>query len=202
MKLSAIMLAAGLSRRMGRDKLLLPLGGETIMSRAVNLLLGLPVYERILVTSAERLKTLELPGEIIPVINPSPERGQSESVKLGVAAATGDMYMFLAADQPGLTPAGLQFLLDAAEASPDKIIFPAVRGGPVMPSLFPARFREDLLRLTGDSGGRALREKHPGEVLLPEAANPDAFADIDTEKDYFEVKVYEQRYKNRNKSTV
>ncbi len=169
MKISAIMLAAGLSRRMGRDKLLLPLGGETILSRAVNLLLGLPVYERILVTSAERLKTLELPGEIVPVINPSPERGQSESVKLGVAAATGDMYMFLAADQPGLTPAGLQFLLDAAEASPDKIIFPAVRGGPVM-------------------------EKYPDEVLLPEAANPDAFADIDTENDYFEVKVYEQRY--------
>ncbi len=184
MKISAIMLAAGFSHRMGRDKLKLALNGETLLQHACKLLEGLPVYEKILVATAERLEGLELSSGTVSVINPNPERGQSESLKLGVSAARGEAYLFLAADQPHLTPQALQFLLDAANSHPEKTIFPTIRGSPAMPAVFPRRFRAELLSLTGDAGGRALREKHPSECFFIEAPTPEAFTDIDFEEDY------------------
>jgi len=191
-KISAVLLAAGLSLRMGEDKLLLSLRGETLLQRAVGLLMMLPVHERILVTTEERLKKITLPPEIKVEINPHPETGQSGSVQMGVTAATGDWYMFMAADQPGLTAADLHPLIEEAcggksyNKSGDKykIIYPVVNGSPNTPVLFSSAFREELLAISGDEGGRSVRDAHPEACFpfTPEA--PELFFDIDDIDDY------------------
>ncbi len=183
-KISAILMAAGLSRRMGSDKLLLSYRGKTLLQRAVDLLDGLRVFEKILVTTPARLTTLALSPGILTVMNERPEAGQSESLRLGVTAATGETYLFLAADQPRLTPQTLRPLLDKAGDRPDKIINPTIGGNPSTPALFPARFRAELLALAGDAGGRSIRAAHPESCLALEAESPEDFMDIDDLEDY------------------
>jgi len=183
-RVSAILLAAGLSRRMeGRDKLRLVYGGMTLLERAVRLLDSLPFYEKILVTAPARFCGIALPPSVRTVMNPFPEDGQSGSVRLGVSAASGKWYLFLMADQPRLSAENLLPLLALAREN-DKIIFPTVNGRPCSPTLFPARFRAELLSLTGDTGGRTVREAHPEACLGLEVKYPNDFRDIDSESDY------------------
>jgi molybdenum cofactor cytidylyltransferase len=181
-KISAILMAAGLSRRMGEDKLLLRYRGETLLQRAVNLLLELPVYERILVTKEELLFGLVLPPKVRVVINRCPEEGQSESMRLGVLAAAGDWYFFMVADQPKLTPSDLMPLLGCAKGN--RIIYPDINGKPCTPVLFSAGFCAELLVVHGDKGGRAVRAAHPEACLPIRINNPGNFMDIDDENDY------------------
>ena len=182
-KISAILMAAGTSRRMGEEKLLLQYQGETLLRRALNLLLALPVYERILVTKEALLPGLALPPGIRTVINPNPEEGQSGSMRLGVLAATGDFYLILAADQPKLCVSDLTPLLACAQGS-NRIVYPEINGEPCTPALFSANFRAELLAVEGDRGGRALRAAQPEACVPVSADRPENFMDIDDENDY------------------
>jgi len=183
MKISAVLLAAGLSRRMGRDKLLLEYNGTSFLQRAVDLLAGLPVYERIVVTVDNKQDNVTyLPGMKVK-INKNPENGLSGSVRIGVEAATGSHYIFLNGDQPKLTLHDLLPLLGAAEENPEKIIFPVIDSKPVTPTLFPGNFRNELLNLKGDTGGREVRDKHKENCFTITPENPENFKDIDTEED-------------------
>lgn len=196
MKVSAILLAAGLSRRMeGYDKLLLPYAAyETLLEKAITLLDSLPFHEKILVTTVERLKYLPtLPQDIIAIVNRNPEAGQSESLRLGLDKATGEYYLFLAADQPLLDVSVLQWLLKGAEDNPDKIIYPTLNGIRSNPTLFPATFREELLSQSGDTGGRKVLLNHPKSCFAMEAKKPEKFFDIDSMEDYEKYK--EWKYK-------
>jgi molybdenum cofactor cytidylyltransferase len=183
-KISAILLAAGLSRRMGEDKLFLPYKGKTLLQQAVDLLSDLPVYEKIVVTTVARLERIALSPAIKAVINPQPEAGQSESLKLGIAAASGDLFFFMTADQPRLTATDLLPLLESARNNENKIIYPIINGDPYTPSLFSARFRMELLALTGDTGGRPVRMAHPEAHLTIAPEHPENFLDVDSAEDY------------------
>ena len=210
---SAILLAAGTSRRMGgRDKLLLEYKGKSLLERAIELLNCLECRDKIIVTTKARIEQVDLTCSansaptciktaahvglssvvrapdtslaIHVVINPNPEAGQSSSLRLGLEAATGEWYLFMTADQPLLTSTCLQPMFELAEKNTDKIVFPSVNGKPCTPTLFPARFRDSLMSLTGDIGGRAVRDAYPDACLTFEAENPDGFMDIDCEDDY------------------
>ena len=184
MKVSAILLAAGLSLRMGgQDKLLLEYRGSTLLARSVALMDSLPVCEKILVTTPERLKRLELPNSIQAVINPHPETGQSGSMRLGLEAASGEYYFFMAADQPLLEAGDIKPVLDAAENG--KIAYPTVNGSPCTPVLFSSVFRGELLAQSGDCGGRLVREAHPQSCRAVEAGRPERFVDIDSIEDFY-----------------
>jgi len=191
-KVSAIMLAAGMSKRMGKDKLLFEYLGKPLLQHSVDLLSDLPVYERILITSDARLAFISLSPGIRICINPHPEKGLSKSIQTGTQAASGTHYLFLTADQPKLTKADLLQLLDAADADPGKIIYPCIDSNPNSPTLFPAVFRPELLDLyrtdqsgkENDNGGRTIRDANKQHCLVIEPENPENFADIDNMDDY------------------
>jgi molybdenum cofactor cytidylyltransferase len=186
-KVSAILLAAGLSARMGADKLLLDYNGKSFFQHSVDLLQELPVYELIIVTTDVRYKQVIIPPDIKVCINPHPEQGQSSSIRAGVEAATGTHYLFLVADQPLLASKDIQPLLDASVDNPEKIIFPIIDSNPTSPTLFPGSFREKLQKLCGDKGGRVLRDanKEVWHPVYPE--NPERFIDIDCKLDYIKL---------------
>ena len=143
-KVTAILLAAGTSFRMGKDKLLLDYNGKAILQHVVDLLGQLPVYECILITTESRSEHIKLPHNVRVVTNPNPKDGQSSSIRLGIEAATGTHYLFLVADQPRLTKEDILPLLEAASTNPDKIIFPNTTEPspcvPTSPTIFPERF--------------------------------------------------------------
>jgi molybdenum cofactor cytidylyltransferase len=182
---SAILLAAGLSRRMGgQDKLLLRYKGKTLLQHAVDLLDSLPVRQKILVVAPGSVKSIIFSDDICVVVNKYPEIGQSGSLRLGLERALGKSYLFLSADQPLLTLAEVLPVLRFADDHPGKIIFPKINGAPCNPVLFPMGFRGDLMALTGDSGGRVVRKSRPERCFAFEAERPEAFFDIDSEEDY------------------
>ena len=185
--ISAIMLAAGLSRRMGEgDKLLLDYRGRSLLSHAATLLSGLPCREKIMVIRPQ-LENIVLPKGICVVVNRNPHAGQSESLRLGLAAATGQWYLFLNADQPRLSPRALAPLFELVSVNPDKIVFPEINGNPSTPVLFPATFRELLLSQSGDAGGRGVRADNPLDCIVFKPENPRDFTDIDSAQDYREL---------------
>jgi len=182
-RISAVLLAAGLSRRMGGDKLLIEHGGKTLLQRAADLLSSLPVDEKILVTTRARLDALRLPDGVTVAINAGPEEGQSGSVRLGLEHASGEWYFFMLADQPGLEIADLMELIEYAGLNEGKIVYPAIDGNPCTPALFSSRFRAELLALSGDTGGRAVREAHPEACIEVAPNNPAHYSDVDSKED-------------------
>ena len=184
LKISAILLAAGLSQRMGCDKLLLEYHGKTLLQRSIELLSSLPVFEHIIIMSDTRNEIITLPSGIRSLINHIPENGISGSIRVGIEAATGTHYFFLTADQPLLTVADLIPLLESSEADPDKIVFPVIDSKPCSPTIFPGHFRTELLDLSGDTGGRAVRDANTGAWHTVEPERPFNFVDIDSAEDY------------------
>ena len=184
LKVSAILLAAGLSRRMGQDKLLLDYKGKSLFQHSIDLLSVLPVFERIVISTGARLECITLPPGIRSCINHTPESGQSGSIRTGVEAATGTHYLFLNADQPKLKPYDIIPLLEAAKLHPDKIIFPVIDLKPNSPTVFPNQFRSELLDLSGDTGGREIRKTNQDKCFSVEPECPENFKDIDIMEEY------------------
>ena len=187
--LSAILLAAGLSSRMGTDKLLLEYKGLPLFQHSLDLLGKLPVNKRILVTTEARLAGVFIHKSVKIKLCTKPEKGQSESIRLGVEATHGipTHYLFLQADQPNLTVNDIKQLLNAATANPDKIIFPVINNQPNSPTIFPFQYRLDLLNLTGDNGGRIIRENNMENSLGIKMDTPINFTDIDTMEDFNDI---------------
>ena len=176
-------MAAGFSRRMGLDKLFLSYKGKTLIGHALHLLKELPVAEKIIIITAERLERLALPAGVRAIVNELPHRGKSESVRQGVWAASGEWYLFLNADQPKLQASAILPMLELTESTPSKIIYPVVNGKPSSPTLFHRDYRAALLTISGDEGGKTLRDAsvwacHPYIVEKPEL-----FVDLDTPQD-------------------
>ena len=183
-KVSAILLAAGLSHRMGTDKLLFEYNAKSLLQHSIDLISKLSVHQQILVTTRARAGAVTIPPQIGVHINPNPRSGQSGSIRIGIKEATGTHYLFLTADQPLLTLEDISQLMEQSQKNPDKIIFPQVMAKPCSPTIFPARFRNDLLNLTDDKGGRIIRDKNPDFCCGIDITNPENCIDIDYLEDY------------------
>jgi len=185
--IAAIVLAAGLSRRMGRPKLLLDVRGKALVRHAVERVLGAgmsPVSVVVGPAHAGIARALEgLPVQL--VLNPAPEKGQGSSVSAGIRALPGEAAaaLIVLGDQPGVPADVIPALLDALKIPGKAIAAPRYADGLGNPVLFAAAVFPELLELTGDRGARSIIERDSGRVAIVEIAQPMP-ADIDTPEDY------------------
>lgn len=193
-RVTAIILAAGLSKRLGRNKLLLPLGDETVLRKTAKAVLASAVSEVVLVTGYEEamVKGAVEGLNVRLTHNPRYAEGQSTSMIAGIEAASEDAkaYLFVLGDQPLLTPGIVNGVIALYEESrPDALVAaPAFEGRRGNPALFSATLKDELLRASGDAGGRGiiqrLETESPEGIVFLELPNDDIFLDIDTEEDY------------------
>lgn len=181
-RISAVVLAAGQSRRMGQNKLLMPFNGVPLLTRALDFVAGLGFGENIIVVSEETADLVKIPQGFVTVINKSPESGQASSVKLGVNAASLDYYMFFLADMPFLDKGTVLRLVSEIEEG--KIVVPYAGEAPASPVIFHKNFRSELLATTGDKGGRAVISKHKQDCKAVLFKNTKAFTDVNTPGEY------------------
>jgi len=188
---SAVVLAAGQSRRMGgRDKLLEPVAGVPLLRHMVDRLGDSAVDKTVVVLPPEpgaRLDALAGSGARA-VTNPRAAEGMGTSVGAGVTAlrADADAVLIVLADMPELTARDFDHLIAGFDPAEGRAIVHAVTeaGRSGHPVLFGRRFFELLRALEGDRGARALIDDHPefvADVTLPGGA---AATDLDTPEDW------------------
>jgi molybdenum cofactor cytidylyltransferase len=185
--ITGIILASGLSRRMGgQDKLLLSVGGTPLVERVMQAADASRLDDIILAYQNPAVAELAGKYRIRLVHNPDARLGQSASIKAGVHAAAPDTgaYMFLTGDQPRLDTAAINLLINAWQTHKDHIIIPVYGGRRGSPTVFPAQMRDRLLALEGDTGGRAVIEQAPEMVHCIDMPDTDAGIDIDTPEEY------------------
>ena len=112
--------------------------------------------------------------------NGHPERGQSETIRLGTRALSDcDAICFMVADQPLLRRETLAREVDFFSSHRECIIALGHNGARGNPCLFPARFFPELLALEGDVGGSAVIKNHLDALLLFESPEAE-LRDVDT----------------------
>ncbi len=186
--LTAILLGAGASKRMGKNKLLLPWGKKTILQHCLDTLLRTEVKEVILVVNdeTEPIACQNRNRRIKVVLNPHYREGMSRSIQQGIEASNPNCKGFLIAlgDQPSIPPRTINVLIKAFHEHKGKIILPSFKGMWGHPVIFPQSYKAELLRLKGDEGGRTILKRYPEMVYAVPVKAHGVVRDIDTPKDY------------------
>jgi molybdenum cofactor cytidylyltransferase len=186
--INAIIMASGFSRRMGRNKLMLLYNSKPLIDNVMDHIIGSGLKSVFLVSGNEEILERGRLRNIKTIYNGSADAGQSESIKAGILnSPVCDGYMFFAGDQPLLDEETIRLLADRFEENKDLIIIPVFKGRKGSPVIFPKRFKEELLALSGDTGGREVIKNHPGSVLLVEVKDNSMLLDIDTKEAYMEL---------------
>ena len=192
--ISAIILAAGESKRMGsKNKLLLPFKGESMIRRFVKSVC-LSEVENVLVVlgyQSDKIKEVLIDQPVDFVYNPFYMSGMITSIKAGISASSHNNigYMICLSDMPFLRTVDLNFILreflflKSNETGFVTVpIYGGQRGNPV---IFSSEFREEILSYKGD-GCRDIIDKNPTKVREVFIENKNIFYDIDTPEDYEE----------------
>lgn len=183
--ITAILMAAGYSRRFQTDKLMLPLQGKPLLAHTMEAISICPFSQKLLVYRNDAAVTLAEQYQFQYIENIHAEQGQSASLRLGVQHAAPDSaLMFFTGDQPYLTPEIIKTLIETYHQNPHSIIIPELNGQNKSPTIFPSSFRDELLKITGDMGGRKVIMQHPQQIHKVPFIDELAFFDIDTPKNY------------------
>jgi len=183
---SGIILASGLSKRMGTDKLLLPVGGIPIIERVLTAASESGLGEVILVCSTEAVASIGKRYPVKIVRNNTPQLGQSCSIRLGVESADPltEGYMFIAGDQPFINAEVINRLLESFSPEEHTAVVPLYNGTRGNPVIFAAAMGEKLKGLLGDTGGRVLLKEEEGIIVTVDIEDEKAGMDIDTQEEY------------------
>ena len=178
-KIAVILEAAGNSTRFGSNKLLHIMDdGRPMIASIFDAVRPLDVYKKILVTQYDDIAEMAAGFDV--VMNDRPDLGISRSMQLGLAAAGDvDAYMFCVCDQPGLSTSTIKKLIEAYKKGTAGIVSLAWQGKMCNPKIFSSRYMEELMRLSGDTGGRQIIAAHKDDLLLIEAESEDEVKDID-----------------------
>ena len=183
--IAAVILASGFSKRMGENKLLLPLDDKALIEHALDKIARCSFSNVILVSSHDDILKMGRDRNIIAIYNSNAEKGQSESIKLGILNSSEcEGYMFFTGDQPLLDIDTINLLISSFENDKSKIVAPVCKGKRGNPVIFPSKFREEFLGLAGDTGGRIIINNHIEDALFVEVENEYEFWDVDTQEDY------------------
>ena len=185
-RIAAIILAAGLSRRMGKaNKLLAEIDGAPMVTRVADAVLASKASVAIVVTGHEAQRVGATLGgrKLAFVHNPDYAEGLASSLRCGLAALPGDVdgVLVCLGDMPRITAAHLDRIIAAFSPLEGRAIcVPTCRGKWGNPVLFDRRFVAEMRRLKGDQGARHLIGQHHEVVAEVEMDDEAVLIDIDS----------------------
>jgi len=182
--IAGVLLAGGDSSRLGASKQLVEFAGEPLILRAARAATELCTAGLVVVTGAvhEPIEAALAGTSVTVARNPEWREGIGASIRCGVCAtdARADAFLLLLCDQPWVGSEELAELIAAWRAAPDSIAAAGYAGCHGVPAVFPARFRQRLIDLSGDRGARALIDAADDLTVVD---MPAAAFDIDTPED-------------------
>lgn len=187
MSVRGVILAAGLGRRMGAVKQLLPLHGRPLLQHVIDAARASSLEHVLLVLGnahGEILSKIDASG-IAVTVNPDFAAGQSTSVRTGLLhGPDADGVMFLLGDQPLVGTALIDTLVECFLAERPMAVVPVHQGRPGNPAVIGRELMRQASALTGDIGARRLLKEHARHVREVEVDDPALLRDVDTMDDY------------------
>ena len=203
---AAIILAAGSSSRMGggRHKLLLPLDDRPVLAHVIDASLESLAHPVIVVLGHQSgkvrayIKQYTNHDRLILIENVHYQQGMSSSLRKGIQTLLADDYknmnslqigsaLIVLGDQPLITSKIIDALITAYRSTGKAIVAPLYMGKRGSPVLFDRSLFLELIKVTGDEGGRTVLERHRHEVELVEMGDTRANYDVDTWETYEQV---------------
>jgi len=190
-KVAGIILAAGMSKRMGTIKSLLPWGDGLLLDRVIDNAHRSELSTLIVVlgygaqTIAEKINFQN--SEV--VINPDYRKGHSSSLQAGLGGVSADTdgALFLLGDQPFVTAEIINSLIHAFTSRPSALVIPTCRGKRGNPVLVHRAIFDRLQKISGDTGPRVLFDQLREQILEVEVSDPAIHIDMDTMEEYQEL---------------
>ena len=192
-RVAGVVLAAGTSSRMGRNKLFLRLGGTSVLRRAVATAREAGLDPVLVVLGHESGRGLaELEGlSCTPVLNQEYASGMNTSVRAGIsgvpADATGAVLML--ADMPFVTAGMLRSLVDRYRAGEEPLVVSTYGEVLAPPILYGRPLFGELRALDGDGCGKRVVKAHRAEAIEVEWP-PSALTDLDVPDDLERVRTW------------
>ena len=188
---AGVVLAAGSSTRMGRNKLFFDLGGETLLRRVVRRAIDAGLDPVIVVVGheAERARAELLGLPCTPVDNPDHALGINRSLRTGISRVpeTARAAVVMLADMPFVTSRMVAGLVARYRDSAAPLVISAYGDVNAPPMLYDRALFPDLRQMQGEGCGRQVVRRHRDEAVAlswPEAA----LQDIDVPEDYERIK--------------
>ena len=184
-RIAALVLAAGRSSRMRRNKLLLPVDGTPMVARTVDALHASAATDIVVVTGhqADAVRQVLADRAVAFVHNPDYAGGLSTSLKAGLAALPEDAdgVLVCLGDMPLVGPAHLDKLIAAFNPVEGRLIcVPTHDGKRGNPVLWARRFFAEMAGLSGDVGARGLLERHADAICEVAMSDAGVLLDVDT----------------------
>lgn len=189
-KITALILAAGRSTRMGAFKPLLPLRGQTVLETLIDVYRSAGIS--ILVVLGHQAASVQkiLEKQRIPwVCNERYDSGMFSSIQAGVKNLNRNCGAFFLqpADIPLIRPETLHHLIGVRREKNALICYPCYEGRRGHPPLIAAALIPAILADAEPGGMRALLHRYNGEALNVESGDPCILMDIDTPEDYAKI---------------
>ena len=186
-RIAALVPAAGASRRMGRDKRLLPFpGGGTLLEATVALLRAGGIDELVVVLEPAS-PCAALPGlaGATLAVNPDPSRGMLSSIRIGLEALSEQVAAVLIqpGDHPFAPPAAVAALSAHYRVERPLLLVPSYSGRRGHPLLLDRSLFAEATACDDQVGLRQLLERRPGDLRELSWDAPDADADLDRPED-------------------
>ncbi len=192
---------------MGRLKLTLPLGDKKLIEWVLEAAQWSSLDKIILVIRPEDEEIFKL-GECYGaeiVLNPDFRQGMSTSIKaalsrLDLPEPEAGGFILILGDQPLIDFQIINKLIESFSPGKGEIIVPYFKGKRGNPVLFDFCWKDELMRISGDTGGRALIKAYPDKLKRINISSPAILWDIDEEKDYLKIQTYLQHWQRAENS--
>ena len=192
--ISAIILAAGESRRMGEPKMLLKWGNATILEHVISVFANAGIEDILVVTGSVREQIEQIvsaAGEIYPVrsvYNKDFSDGEMlSSLQCGLQDLTGKGFgaaMIGLGDQPQVQAGTVQLIRDAFVLAGKPIVVPSYQMRRGHPWLVANKFWPELLSMNPLQTPRNFLSTHSAQIHYVNIDNPSVLVDVDTPQDY------------------
>ena len=187
--IAGIILAAGRSSRMGRDKALLAYRGSTFLGYLIDILRQprIGFLRIVLGENAEAVREQVVFDSSQLVVNPHPELAQLVSLQLAIRSIPEQLVdgaVVCLVDHPCIERETVRLLLDRFYQSGKRIVIPTFGGRRGHPVLFAASLFGELLAAPLEQGARAVVHKFPGYVLEVTTKDEGVILDIDDPETY------------------
>jgi len=183
LNVGCVIMASGISRRFGENKLLVKFHGKTLVEQVLDLTEGELFARRIVVTRTKEVFELCKEKGIEVLLHEFPGRG--DAVRLGMEQMMDmDGCLFCPCDQPFLRRKSLNRMVGKFTYGEKKMFQLGINGKCAAPVLFAKEYFDELCHLPEKSGGSYIIKKYPEEADIVEAESELELQDIDTKEDY------------------